>query len=459
MKSKKQIFSLLLTLCFSAFLIGILPGTVSAAETASSEYGIIVNGVEVTDDNKNDILGENDGEAKSVTFDPDTNTLTLNNASFATDEHSTEGSIIWKNNTTFENLTICAIGDNRFTSIRVLPVPTRTLTFTGSGTITLTGKYAQIDAYSLHHYPTNFVFDGITLSVEAGQGLEAIGGNNITIKNGANVIASARENNAIRAVGQINIINSTVTASATHEEHEIYFFYGINSENSLSVTGNTEVIVVGSVRASDFTITPGDSGLFEVFVGDSEDDAKAMEGSPFEESREMSNAAEKYFYFHSKSLHKHTSVKTEAKKATCTEDGNIEYWHCPDCGKYFSDEDLTNEITQDETVIPAINHKNAIKVEAKAATCTEAGNIAYWYCPDCGKYFSDEALTEEITQDKTVIAATGSATTDTTTTGTTTSPPQTGDSSQMTLWVVLLAVSFGGLVGVLIYGRKRKCKH
>ena len=38
-------------------------------------------------------------------------------------------------------------------------------------------------------------------------------------------------------------------------------------------------------------------------------------------------------------------------------------------------------------------HK-AVKVEAKDATETEAGNIAYWYCGGCGKYFADEALTK-----------------------------------------------------------------
>ena len=49
----------------------------------------------------------------------------------------------------------------------------------------------------------------------------------------------------------------------------------------------------------------------------------------------------------------------------------------------------------------------ATQVEEKAATCTQDGNIAYWYCADCGKYFSDEACTVEITLEDTVVAATG----------------------------------------------------
>ena len=57
---------------------------------------------------------------------------------------------------------------------------------------------------------------------------------------------------------------------------------------------------------------------------------------------------------------------------------------------------------------PVVTHTHhAVKVEAKAATATENGNIAYWYCADCGKYFKDEALTQEIEFADTVIPAIG----------------------------------------------------
>lgn len=49
----------------------------------------------------------------------------------------------------------------------------------------------------------------------------------------------------------------------------------------------------------------------------------------------------------------HTAVKVEAKAPTSVLPGNIEYWHCPDCGKYFRDESLTQEITLDDTILPA----------------------------------------------------------------------------------------------------------
>ena len=48
--------------------------------------------------------------------------------------------------------------------------------------------------------------------------------------------------------------------------------------------------------------------------------------------------------------------KTEAKNPTCTEPGNIEYWTCERCGKHFSDENATEEITEEETIIKATGH-------------------------------------------------------------------------------------------------------
>lgn len=89
----------------------------------------------------------------------------------------------------------------------------------------------------------------------------------------------------------------------------------------------------------------------------------------------------------------HTLKKTEAKDATCSEDGNKEYWTCEHCGKYFLSDDSNPEtakaVEQSETVIPA-SHK-LTKVEAKDATCTEDGNIEYWQCDVCKKTFTDEA--------------------------------------------------------------------
>ena len=52
----------------------------------------------------------------------------------------------------------------------------------------------------------------------------------------------------------------------------------------------------------------------------------------------------------------HALTKTEAKEATCTEAGNIEYWTCSECGKYFSDAEGETEITLEDTIIAAKGH-------------------------------------------------------------------------------------------------------
>ena len=102
----------------------------------------------------------------------------------------------------------------------------------------------------------------------------------------------------------------------------------------------------------------------------------------------------------------HKLVKTDRKEATCTEDGNIEYYTCSVCDKLFADEEATTEITLDDTIITAKGHK-LVKTDRKEATCTEDGNIEYYTCSVCDKLFADEEATTEITLDDTVITAKG----------------------------------------------------
>ena len=55
----------------------------------------------------------------------------------------------------------------------------------------------------------------------------------------------------------------------------------------------------------------------------------------------------------------HTDLKkVDAKKATYTKEGNITYWYCDGCGKYYSDAEATREITKADTVIPRKTHSS-----------------------------------------------------------------------------------------------------
>ena len=98
----------------------------------------------------------------------------------------------------------------------------------------------------------------------------------------------------------------------------------------------------------------------------------------------------------------------EEKTATCLEDGRIEYYVCF-CGKLYLDSEGTVQIAAEEAVIPAFNHpaESLVHTDPAEATCTEEGNTEYWTCTLCNKLFSDEECTVEISLEDTVIEAKG----------------------------------------------------
>lgn len=85
------------------------------------------------------------------------------------------------------------------------------------------------------------------------------------------------------------------------------------------------------------------------------------------------------------------SAWTVTKAATCTESG-ISTRKCSVCG------------TEETMIVPSLGH-SMTATAGKAATCTEAGNSAYWTCSRCHKFFSDAAGKTEIAKDSWVIAA------------------------------------------------------
>lgn len=100
----------------------------------------------------------------------------------------------------------------------------------------------------------------------------------------------------------------------------------------------------------------------------------------------------------------HKIVPARGNPATCTDKGVKDHYECArtGCGALFEDEAGTKPLTDKDVVIPATGHKLK-KVEAKAPTQTEEGNIEYWYCEKCDKYFSDKDATAEIRKEDTVI--------------------------------------------------------
>lgn len=84
----------------------------------------------------------------------------------------------------------------------------------------------------------------------------------------------------------------------------------------------------------------------------------------------------------------HVGLKhTDAKDATLAEAGNIEYWFCPACGKYFADANTTSEIAKEDTVIPALKAPSIKPADGKGV-----------YTKNSGKdlVFTTENMPEEI---------------------------------------------------------------
>ena len=115
-------------------------------------------------------------------------------------------------------------------------------------------------------------------------------------------------------------------------------------------------------------------------------------------------------------------------KATCAEKAV-----CEVCGKAYGEFD-------------ANIHSDLKHIDAKAATKDAEGNIEYWYCEGCGKYFSDKDGTKEIKKADTVTAKLKDDS----------KPPQTGDTSNLALWIALLFISGGAAIGTTVVSRKKK---
>ena len=78
----------------------------------------------------------------------------------------------------------------------------------------------------------------------------------------------------------------------------------------------------------------------------------------------------------------HEIVAVEAKEATCTEAGNYAYWRCSVCDKCFSDESATVEIAFVQTIIPANGHTEVVD-KAVAPTYDSTGLTEGLHCSVC----------------------------------------------------------------------------
>ena len=121
----------------------------------------------------------------------------------------------------------------------------------------------------------------------------------------------------------------------------------------------------------------------------------------------------------------------------CTADGCTEGVETDNC----TDEDKNHKCDICGKIIS--NHTDLKHFPAKASTEDSEGNIEYWYCSGCGKYYSDKDGTKEIAKADTVMAKLPKY-------------PQTGDNSNLMLWIALMLASGGAVIGTTVVSKKKK---
>ena len=88
--------------------------------------------------------------------------------------------------------------------------------------------------------------------------------------------------------------------------------------------------------------------------------------------------------------HTHSMNHTAAVTATCRATGNVEYWYCSSCEKYFADENGSTELSTISVDKNAENHVGGTELRnVKVATATEEGYTGDTYCLGCGVKIAD----------------------------------------------------------------------
>ncbi len=141
------------------------------------------------------------------------------------------------------------------------------------------------------------------------------------------------------------------------------------------------------------------SKLKDIYYGGSESQWNAIK---FEEGNYGVTVAT----IHYNVKHVHDLQYISAKAATCTQSGNAAYYVCATCGAAFKDQAGTQATTGTAETIPALGHTMAI-VNTIAPTCTEKGNRLYYTCKICGKSFKDKAGLEATTVAAETVPALG----------------------------------------------------
>lgn len=341
---KKRILGVLLCLCM---MCALMPAISLATETT---YNLFVGGVEVTSENKDNITGPGIllGEGGKASYDPTSKTLTLNNVNI-TGIHS------FANGIGTDSAGIYYAYDSSDAS--------RNINLIGANSICVELGTSDLSCYGI--FDDNY-----------SQGLTITGNGSLTVQSG-DAISGNRYTSWSMGIFSLDkiIVGADCTITATSGTADmsaaIYNYNGLTATNSKVTAGDS----ADSANAVDITSDDFDLGNYKYMKIEP---ASVQAG------------------------HTHNLTPVSENPATCTTAGNIAYYTCDGCDKWFSDAAGTTEITDHSSVVIAANHKLTL-VNAEEATAAKEGNIEYYHCENCGKDYYDEAGTEEIATKEAIV--------------------------------------------------------
>ncbi len=202
----------------------------------------------------------------------------------------------------------------------------------------------------------------------------------------------------------------------------------------VGITANlNQNVVTGSVDITSFFSDNTDYDL----VADSDNTVLKLAEHSWSTEWTSDGTSHWYACTHDGCTAKNNEATCAGGTATCTDKAV-----CTTCGKEYGELDPSN-------------HTNLEHFDAKAATTTAEGNIEYWYCSGCEKYFSDKDGTKVINKADTVIAKIVPADKNENDKSTANDKAKTGDTSDLTLWTMLLFIS-GGAISIAVIDRRKK---
>ena len=264
---------------------------------------------------------------------------------------------------------------------------------------------AEVTAKSTN---SNGIYTKSAISISNGATVEAEGHypalsgvGAVSIEN-SKVKATSTGDIAIFSKDTIEIKDSVVEANGLEDSEGIYCWYGTKASGSWITTTGSETLDTGDDTIADSVLFNGKTGKV---IGNATLPADATvaqgmtldiptgttltvpEGKTFTNNGTVKLLGDLYHSGNDTTKGDLICNSHSGGTATC-----VEAAKCSLCKASYGDKDSTNHVGLKHT-------------DAKAATLAEAGNIEYWFCPACGKYFSDANAANEITRESTVIPA------------------------------------------------------